>query len=66
MFECEKCHLFKAHYDAVEHAFKCKECGNVEKIEPKQKLCFKCGHPYIKYTWCDPCGCSKCGRSFID
>jgi primosomal protein N' len=66
MFECEKCHLKTARYDPVEHAMKCKECGYIEKIEPTQALCYKCGYPYIKYTWFDPCGCSKCGKSFVD
>jgi hypothetical protein len=65
IIECEKCHQIEAEYNYKEHKYVCKKCGHEEEIKPRKCIC-SCGECYLKYTWFDPSGCSRCKKSFVD
>lgn len=67
MYRCNACHS-QAVYDFEEHLFRCRDaaCGAEERVTPRIHRCTRCGHHYLEYTWFQPSGCEKCGKSFVE
>lgn len=66
MFQCNKCKKFESEWNISITSYICKDCGYVEKVEPKKRSCIYCGQMYNELTWFSPSGCSNCGKSFVD
>lgn len=65
MFRCGGCGGDTAVYDRTKHAFVYK-CGHESPVTPERERCWRCGTVNTVYTWFDPSGCPKCGRSRDD
>lgn len=63
---CSQCgrKFVPSQYDTEKKEYTCKVCGQVDKVIPDNKVCSKCGHEYVQYTWFDPKECSNCGKKF--
>lgn len=66
VMDCTKCgrKYVPAQFDLEKKTYTCSACGNVDKVEPENKACKKCGQEYVEYTWFDPKKCPNCGKVF--
>jgi hypothetical protein len=63
---CEKCGEFESIYDYDKKLFICNSCGHIVYVRWQLKKCWNCGQYYTYYTFFDPSGCHRCGKSFVD